>query len=142
MTSNVGSQHIHELTQENRSEMEARVTAALRANFKPEFLNRIDETIIFHNLSPEQLSKIVAIQLERLKTRLGEQNMELVLADQAITFLAEKGYDPTYGARPLKRVIQKHLENPLSMKILKGDILPGTRINVDVSDDNILFQTL
>ncbi len=142
MTSNVGSQHIQEMAQENRSEMEARVTAALRANFKPEFLNRIDDTIIFHNLSPEQLAKIVAIQLERLKTRLGEQNMELVLADQAITFLAEKGYDPTYGARPLKRVIQKHLENPLSMKILKGEILPGTRINVEISNGDLVFQTL
>ena len=142
MTSNVGSQHIQEMAQENRSEMEARVTAALRANFKPEFLNRIDETIIFHNLSPEQLTKIVAIQLERLKTRLGEQNIELVLADQAITFLADKGYDPTYGARPLKRVIQKHLENPLSMKLLKGEVLPGTKINVDISNGNIVFQTL
>jgi len=142
MTSNVGSQHIQEMAQENRSEMETRVTAALRANFKPEFLNRIDETIIFHNLSPEELTKIVAIQLERLKTRLGEQNIELVLAHQAITFLAEKGYDPTYGARPLKRVIQRHLENPLSMKLLKGEILPGEKINVDVSNNNIVFQTL
>jgi ATP-dependent Clp protease ATP-binding subunit ClpB len=142
MTSNVGSQHIQEMAQENRSEMEARVTAALRANFKPEFLNRIDETIIFHSLSPDQLTKIVAIQLERLKTRLGEQNIELELADQAITFLAEKGYDPTYGARPLKRVIQKHLENPLSMKLLKGEILPGTRINVEISNGDLVFQTL
>ena len=112
--------------------MEERVTAALRASFKPEFLNRIDETIIFHNLTPEQLTKIVGIQMGRLEARLAEQNIELVLADQAITFLAGKGYDPTYGARPLKRIIQKHIENPLSMKILKGEILPGARISVDV----------
>ncbi len=142
MTSNVGSRHIQELAQENRSEMEERVTAALRASFKPEFLNRIDETIIFHNLTPEQLTKIVGIQMGRLETRLAEQNIELVLGDQAITFLAEKGYDPIYGARPLKRVIQKHIENPLSMKLLKGEILPGARISVDVAGDSLMFQTL
>ena len=141
MTSNVGSQHIQELAQENRTEMEARVTAALRASFKPEFLNRIDETIIFHNLTPEQLSKIVEIQMGRLETRLAEQNIELVLGDQALIFLAEKGYDPVYGARPLKRVIQKYIENPLSMKILKGDILPGVRIRVELADDNLVFQS-
>ncbi len=141
MTSNVGSQHIQELAQENRTEMEARVTAALRANFKPEFLNRIDETIIFHNLTPEQLTKIVKIQMGRLEARLAEQNITLVLTDQAITFLAEKGYDPIYGARPLKRVIQKHIENPLSMKILKGEILPGARISVEIAGDGLVFQT-
>ena len=140
MTSNVGSQHIQDMAQENRAEMEERVTAALRASFKPEFLNRIDETILFHNLTPEQLTKIVGIQMVRLETRLAEQNIELVLGNQALTFLAEKGYDPTYGARPLKRVIQKYIENPLSMKILKGDILPGVRIHVDVADDNLVFQ--
>ncbi len=142
MTSNVGSQHIQELAQENRTEMEERVTAALRASFKPEFLNRIDETIIFHNLTAEQLTKIVGIQMGRLETRLAEQNIELVLGDQAITFLAEKGYDPIYGARPLKRVIQKHIENPLSMKLLKGEILPGARISVDVAGDSLVFQAL
>ena len=140
MTSNVGSQHIQEMAQENRSEMEARVTAALRANFKPEFLNRIDETIIFHNLTPEQIEKIVGIQMERLKTRLAEQNIELTLADLAMTFIAEKGYDSTYGARPLIRVIQKYIENPLSMNILKGDVLPGAKIRVDVADDNLVFE--
>jgi ATP-dependent Clp protease ATP-binding subunit ClpB len=142
MTSNVGSRHIQELAQENRSEMEERVTAALRASFKPEFLNRIDETIIFHNLTPEQLTKIVGIQMRRLETRLAEQNIGLVLGDQALIFLAEKGYDPTYGARPLKRVIQKHIENPLSMKILEGDILPGVKIRVDVANDSLVFQSL
>jgi ATP-dependent Clp protease ATP-binding subunit ClpB len=141
MTSNVGSQHIQGMAQEDRTEMEERVTAALRASFKPEFLNRIDETIIFHNLTPEQLTKIVGIQMVRLESRLAEQNIELVLGNQALTFLAEKGYDPIYGARPLKRVIQKYIENPLSMKILNGDILPGVRIHVDVSDDHLVFQS-
>jgi len=142
MTSNVGSRHIQELAQENRAEMEAHVTTALRASFKPEFLNRIDETIVFHNLTPGQIEKIVGIQMERLKARLTEQNIEMTIADRTMTFLAEKGYDLTYGARPLKRVIQRHVENPLSMKILKGDILPGTRINVDISNDSIVFQAL
>ncbi|MBW1865194.1 MAG: hypothetical protein JRI64_06100 [Deltaproteobacteria bacterium] len=80
--------------------------------------------------------------MERLKVRLVEQNIELVLADQAIMFLAGKGYDPTYGARPLKRIIQKYIENPLSMKILKGDLLPGSKINVEVADDGLVFQAL
>jgi ATP-dependent Clp protease ATP-binding subunit ClpB len=141
MTSNVGSQHIQGMAQEDRTEMEERVTAALRSSFKPEFLNRIDETIIFHNLTPEQLTKIVGIQMVRLESRLAEQNIELVLGNQALTFLAVKGYDPIYGARPLKRVIQKYIENPLSMKILNGDILPGVRIHVDVSDDHLVFQS-
>ena len=77
----------------------------------------------------------------RLETRLAEQNIELILGDQALIFLAEKGYDPVYGARPLKRVIQKYIENPLSMKILKGDILPGVRIRVDVAQENLVFQS-
>ena len=142
MTSNVGSQHIQELAQENRAEMEKRVTAALRASFKPEFLNRIDETILFHNLTPDQLINIVEIQMRRLDARLAEQNIELSLADRAITFLAEKGYDPIYGARPLKRVIQKYIENPLSMEILQGNILPGVKIRVDVADDSLVFQSI
>jgi len=142
MTSNVGSRHIQELAQENRSEMEACVTDALRANFKPEFLNRIDETIIFHNLTPGQIEKIVEIQMERLKVRLAEQNIELSLADRAMAFLAEKGYDSTYGARPLKRVIQKYVENPLSMNILKGEVLPGAKIRVDATDESLVFEIL
>ena len=142
MTSNVGSQHIQELAQENRAEMEKRVTAALRASFKPEFLNRIDETILFHNLTPDQLTNIVGIQMRRLEARLAEQSIELSLADPAVSFLAEKGYDPIYGARPLKRVIQKYIENPLSMEILQGNILPGVKIRVDVVDDSLVFQSI
>jgi ATP-dependent Clp protease ATP-binding subunit ClpB len=142
MTSNVGSRHIQELAHENRKEMEARVTAALRKNFKPEFLNRIDETIIFHSLTTEQLAKIVGIQMGHLEARLAEQNIELILADQAISFLAQKGYDPIYGARPLKRVIQKHIENPLSMKILNGEILPGTSVRVEIAGESLVFQAI
>ncbi len=141
MTSNIGSQHVQDLGHQNRTALVSRIMAALRANFKPEFLNRIDETIIFHNLTPEQLSKIVSIQIEYLAHRLAEQNIDLALTEQAVTFLAERGYDATYGARPLKRVIQKHIENPLSMKILQGDVLSGNRIRVDVRDDDLVLES-
>ncbi len=140
MTSNIGSQLVRELGQESRDEMVSGIMAALRANFKPEFLNRIDETIIFQNLTPEQLSDIVAIQIKHLENRLAEQNIDLVLVNRATAFLAEKGYDPTYGARPLKRVIQKYIENPLSMKLLQGDVLSGSRIRVDVQGDELVFE--
>jgi ATP-dependent Clp protease ATP-binding subunit ClpB len=140
MTSNVGSQWIRELGVSRRAEMEARVTEALRAGFKPEFLNRIDEVIIFHNLSPEQIGEIVDIQIAQLSTRLAENNIELVLADGARKFIVDKGYDPVYGARPLKRVIQKYIENQLSMAILQGTITPGSRISAEVEDDRIVFK--
>lgn len=146
MTSNVGSQWIQELGPSRRTEMESRITEALRANFKPEFLNRIDETIIFHNLTPDQIGDIVEIQIKKLCTRLADNHIELVLSDQAKALLAEKGYDPVYGARPLKRAIQRYIENPLSMKILKGEIPKGnvpeeTLIKADVEDDRIVFNT-
>jgi ATP-dependent Clp protease ATP-binding subunit ClpB len=142
MTSNVGSQWIQELEVSRRKEMEARVTEALRASFKPEFLNRIDEVIIFHNLSPEQIGEIVDIQIKQLSMRLAENNIELALADGARKFIVDKGYDPIYGARPLKRVIQKYIENQLSMAILKGTITAGSRISAEVEDDRIVFKTL
>jgi ATP-dependent Clp protease ATP-binding subunit ClpB len=142
MTSNVGSQWIQELEVSRRKEMEARVTEALRASFKPEFLNRIDEVIIFHNLSLEQIGEIVDIQIKQLSMRLAENNIELALADGARKFIVDKGYDPIYGARPLKRVIQKYIENQLSMAILKGTITAGSRISAEVEDDRIVFKTL
>ena len=126
MTSNVGSRWIQELGVSSRKDMEDRVTEALQASFKPEFLNRIDEIIIFHNLTQEQIGDIVDIQMKRLESRLAEMNMELVLSDDARAFLAEKGFDRIYGARPLKRAIQRYIENPLSMEILKGNISEGT----------------
>ncbi len=140
MTSNVGSQWIQELGASRREEVETRITEALRANFKPEFLNRIDETIIFQNLNRDELKKIVDIQIKRLDKRLSEMNIELVLSDAARLLLAEKGYDQIYGARPLKRAIQKYVENPLSMEILKGDIAEGANIEADVEDGEIVFK--
>ncbi len=142
MTSNVGSRWIQELGASGRKEMENRVTEALRASFKPEFLNRIDEIIIFHNLTQEQIGNIVDIQMKRLESRLAEMNMELVLSDEAKAFLAEKGFDRIYGARPLKRAIQKYIENPLSMEILQGNISEGTKLRADVEGDQIVFNPL
>jgi ATP-dependent Clp protease ATP-binding subunit ClpB len=139
MTSNVGSQWIQELGASSREEMEDRVTEALRASFKPEFLNRIDEIIIFHNLTQEQIGNIVDIQMKRLESRLAEMNMELVLSDEARAFLAEQGFDRIYGARPLKRAIQKYIENPLSMEILQGRVSEGTKLKADVEGDRIVF---
>jgi ATP-dependent Clp protease ATP-binding subunit ClpB len=140
MTSNVGSQMIQEMDESSRNEMENRITDALRAQFKPEFLNRIDETIIFHNLKPEQIGAIVNIQIRHLTARLAEQDIELVLQDSARIFLAEKGYDPVYGARPLKRAIQRYVENPLSMEILKGDIKAGDAIQAKADGDVLVFS--
>jgi len=116
------------------------VTEALRESFKPEFLNRIDEIIIFHNLTQEQIGHIVDIQMKRLKSRLAEMNMEFVLSDDARAFLSEKGFDQIYGARPLKRAIQKYIENPLSMEILQGNFSEGTKVKADVEEDRIVFN--
>ena len=140
MTSNIGSQWIRELGTSRRKEMEERIMEALRASFKPEFLNRIDETIIFHNLTQEQLGKIVEIQIQRFSDRLSQNNIELVLSESAKSLLAKKGYDPVYGARPLKRAIQHYIENPLSMEILKGKFIGGVHMQADAQGDNIVFK--
>ena len=140
MTSNVGSQWIQELGSSQRDEMEKRITEALRAQFKPEFLNRIDETIIFHNLTLNEIVKIVDIQIGRLARRLADNNIELILSNGSRQFIAEKGYDPIYGARPLKRVIQQYIENPLSLEIIKGNIAERTCVNAEVQEDRIVFD--
>ncbi|MBL0712554.1 MAG: ATP-dependent chaperone ClpB [Desulfosarcina sp.] len=139
MTSNVGSQMIQELADRGREVMEGRVREALRASFKPEFLNRIDETIIFLGLKPEQLAAIVDIQIQHLAHRLAERRMAFTLSDAARDFLAQKGYDRVYGARPLKRAIQKYIENPLAMEILQGRFGDGTRIHADLEGERIVF---
>jgi ATP-dependent Clp protease ATP-binding subunit ClpB len=139
MTSNVGSQWIQELGARDRDEMERRVTEALRATFKPEFLNRIDEVVIFQNLSPEQIGRIVEIQLERLRRRLAERKIDLALSESAKTLLARKGYDPIYGARPLKRAVQQLIENPLALEILKGKFPEGCRVRADAAGDGMQF---
>jgi ATP-dependent Clp protease ATP-binding subunit ClpB len=140
MTSNVGSHWIQELGANQREEMEKRILEVLRASFKPEFLNRIDDIVIFHNLTPEQLGAIVDLQLERVKKRLEGQHITLELSDEAKALLAHEGYDPAYGARPLKRAIQKHIENPLAMEMLQGSFLEGANILADVNEGKIVFR--
>jgi len=131
MTSNIGSQHIVELGEEQREELLRRVDDAMRSHFKPEFLNRIDETIVFHQLAREHFHRIVEIQLERVERLLAERRIEIELTDAAKDLLAERGYDPHYGARPLKRVIQRLVQDPLAMKILEGEFPEGSKVQVD-----------
>jgi len=140
MTSNVGSHWIQELGADQRQEMEKRVMEALQASFKPEFLNRIDDIMIFHNLTPEHLHAIVEIQLEGLKRRLADQHVTLALSDDAKALLAREGFDPTFGARPLKRAIQKHIENPLAMEILEGHFSEGSHIRCHGDREKIVFE--
>ncbi len=139
MTSNVGSQMIQELAGRDQEEMERLVMEALRAGFKPEFLNRIDETIIFLGLAPEQIAAIVDIQIQHLARRLAERQMTLALSEEARGFLARRGYDRVYGARPLKRAIQQYIENPLAMDILKGRFGDGAAIRADLEGERIVF---
>jgi ATP-dependent Clp protease ATP-binding subunit ClpB len=110
------------------------------AFFRPELLNRIDEVVVFHRLKKEQLGSIVEIQLERLRERLHEREIVLELTDAAKHLLAEEGYDPAYGARPLKRTIQQRLENPLASKILAGEFGPGDTIRVDAQGKSFVFE--
>jgi ATP-dependent Clp protease ATP-binding subunit ClpB len=142
MTSNVGSQWIQQFPAAQRTEMEEKVFETLRSTFKPEFLNRIDEIMIFENLTALQIEKIVEIQLDRLRRRLRDREIQLELSGDAKKFLAEKGYDPNYGARPLKRAIQKYIENPLSLEILKGVIPDNSLITADVQGDAIAFRLM
>ena len=138
MTSNIGSQFIMEdlpVDERNR-----RVMEALRGHFRPEFLNRIDETIIFDRLTDKEITSIVDIQLKRLLKRLDQQNIRLELTDKAKMFLAKEGYDPAYGARPLKRIIQQQILNPLSVAILDGEFGEGDKIVAEVEKDRLEFS--
>jgi ATP-dependent Clp protease ATP-binding subunit ClpB len=138
MTSNIGSQYIMEdLPKEER---DRRVTEALRAHFRPEFLNRVDEIIIFDRLDDRQITKIVDFQLKRLLQRLGDRKISLELSDDAKRFLVKEGYDPAYGARPLRRVIQREILDPLSLEILEGKFQEGDRISVHAADGHLTFD--
>jgi ATP-dependent Clp protease ATP-binding subunit ClpB len=137
MTSNIGSQFI--LDASNAEQREARVLDALRGHFRPEFLNRVDEIIIFDRLSDEDLKHIVEIQVTRLVKRLAAQKITLHLTDAAKLHLAHEGYDPVYGARPLKRSIQRSLLDPLSLEILAGKFREGDSITADAKEGKIVF---
>jgi ATP-dependent Clp protease ATP-binding subunit ClpB len=141
MTSNVGSQWIYELAGKDNKEMESRVMDALRSTFRPEFLNRIDEIVIFNSLGTEEIKKIVDIQIAYLSKRLEANKMTLALTDRAREFLAKTGFDPVYGARPLKRTIQHMIQNPLAVKVLNGSIKDGDRVTVDVEKGEVVFRT-
>eukprot|EP00903_Cladosiphon_okamuranus_P004040 g4038.t1 len=138
MTSNIGSQFI--LGEENAEQREAKVTEALRAHFRPEFLNRIDETVIFDRLGREDLTTIVDLQLERVRKRLAKQGLGLALSEESKEFVGNQGYDPIYGARPLKRAIQKYLLDPLSLDVLDGKFVDGDVIKGDLENGRVVFS--
>ncbi|MDH7485827.1 MAG: ATP-dependent chaperone ClpB [Anaerolineae bacterium] len=139
MTSNVGSQYLNERGLSDE-EIRKRVMMALRAQFRPEFLNRVDEIVVFHSLTREHLEQIVEIQLRRLRGLLAERRLTLELTDGARRFLADAGYDPVYGARPLKRAIQRHLQDPLALALLSGEFGEGDTIVADVEGDRLSFR--
>jgi len=142
LTSNIGSQSILELAgdPEQHGAMESRVNDALRAHFRPEFLNRLDDQIIFHSLRREELRQIVTLQVERLRQRLAERKLELSLSDGAADWLANAGYDPVYGARPLKRAVQRELETPIAKAILAGRYSEGQAISVELEADALALR--
>ena len=142
LTSNIGSQSILELAgdPEQHGAMESRVNEALRAHFRPEFLNRLDDQIIFHSLRREELRQIVTLQVERLRQRLAERKLELSLSDGAADWLANAGYDPVYGARPLKRAVQRELETPIAKAILAGRYSEGQAISVELEADALALR--
>ena len=140
MTSNVGSQWIQELGGKNEAQMKERVMEVLRNTFKPEFLNRIDEVVIFNSLGHDEIKKIVDIQVGLLARRLEDRKISLELTDNAKEFLANAGFDPVYGARPLKRTIQHLIQDPLAVKILEGTVREGDLVRVDVRDGSLVFE--
>ncbi|MEO1179283.1 MAG: ATP-dependent chaperone ClpB, partial [Cyanobacteria bacterium J06636_28] len=121
-------------------EMRSRVMEALRSNFRPEFLNRVDEMIIFHSLQKSQLREIVKLQVKSLEKRLAAQKIGLSLSEEALDFVADIGYDPVYGARPLKRAIQRELETTIAKGILRSDYKGGDTVVVDVENERLMFK--
>jgi ATP-dependent Clp protease ATP-binding subunit ClpB len=138
LTSNVGSQHITQGA--NDEQIREAVTAELRVHFRPEFLNRLDETVVFKQLGREQLRAIVDIQLNGFRKRLQERDLQLEVSDEAKDRLGDLGFDPAYGARPLKRVIQRQLENPLAEQILSGTLVAGDTVHVTVQDTELRIE--
>jgi ATP-dependent Clp protease ATP-binding subunit ClpB len=139
MTSNIGGSYI--LEEENYQKMKESVLDALRQNFRPEFLNRVDEIVVFHSLTKEQLEEIVGIQIDRLRDRLRDRRIELEITESAGRYIADVGYNPVYGARPLKRTIQNEIETPLSRLIVRGDVKDSSKVTVDAEDGKIVFES-
>ena len=138
MTSNLGSQYIQEEMSE--AEIRDRVSELLKTAFRPEFLNRIDETVIFHRLGLQEIKQIVVIQLGHLRRRLAARRIELSVSDAARELLAREGFDPVYGARPLKRAIQRLIQDPLSRRLLAGEFQDGDRILVEMQGSEIVLE--
>jgi ATP-dependent Clp protease ATP-binding subunit ClpB len=141
MTSNLGSQYILDVAEVDE-EVERRVREVLRSHFRPEFLNRIDEIVVFHALKREQLKEIVEIQLERLRKLLAQRRITIELTDAAKELIVSEGYDPAFGARPLKRVIQHRIADPLALEILQGKIQDGDHVLVDAIGDQLTFTAV
>ena len=140
MTSNIGSHHIQDLGASDQEKMEELVMNELRRGFRPEFLNRVDDIVIFHSLERRHMDRIVEIQLARLRRLLDERDLTLVLSREALAFLANRGYDPAYGARPLKRAILQYLQNPLAKALLQGSFEPGVTIEAEIVGGALNFQ--
>ena len=139
MTSNLGSDLIQERFGElDYGHMKELVLGVVSHSFRPEFINRIDEVVVFHPLGEKHIASIAQIQLQRLYKRLEERGYEVSLSDEALKLLSENGFDPVYGARPLKRAIQQQIENPLAQQILSGELIPGKIIQLVVKDDRIV----
>jgi ATP-dependent Clp protease ATP-binding subunit ClpB len=141
MTSNLGSQLIRDLSGENYAEVKTAVLETVSQNFRPEFINRIDEIVVFHQLAAKQIRSIANIQIARLQQRLRAKELTLKISDEVMDFISKVGYDPVFGARPLKRSIQQYLENPLAQDILAGKFLPGKTIEVILKADKLEFKT-
>jgi ATP-dependent Clp protease ATP-binding subunit ClpB len=143
MTSNLGSQMIQELsgeTPEAYTQMKAAVMGVVQAHFRPEFINRLDEIVVFHPLDKAQIREIARIQTQYLGKRLAERGIRIEIRDSALALLGNVGFDPVYGARPLKRAIQQQLENPLATKILAGEFLSGDVITVEAEGGKLVFS--
>jgi ATP-dependent Clp protease ATP-binding subunit ClpB len=141
MTSNLGSHVIQDLAAKNDyAGMKSAVLEIVQQHFRPEFINRLDEIVVFHPLGREHIRKIARIQLANLEKRLGERELSLAIDDEALDFLGNLGFDPVYGARPLKRAIQQQLENPLAQRILAGEFKPGDTIAVGVEAGRLAFH--
>lgn len=141
MTSNLGSQVIRDLAGENYADVKTAVIDTVNRHFRPEFINRIDEMVVFHSLREEQIRTIANVQIERLRKRLQARELQLEISKEALDFLAKLGFDPVYGARPLKRVIQQYLENPLAQDILAGKFSPKMAIKVKLKDKRLIFNS-
>jgi ATP-dependent Clp protease ATP-binding subunit ClpB len=140
MTSNIGSQYIAEHTGDLSEGVKRQVTETLRLHFRPEFINRVDEIIFFHALGLDHMKQIVDIQVRGLLKRLEDRKIHVELTEAAKDFIVSEGYDPTYGARPLKRTIQRRVLDPLAMRVLEGEFLEGDRVIVDVGKDGLIFD--